>query len=65
MGDSKIYGDYSNRLPHSSRWVKVFSLLVLFVWASGIHAQTPGRVHSRLGIRHEIRRQLKRGRDDH
>jgi len=42
MGDAKIFRDYSNRLPYCSRCVRVFSLLVLFAWASAIHAQTPG-----------------------
>ena len=41
MRDAKIYRDNWNWLPRFSHRTSVFSLLVLFAWASAIHAQNP------------------------
>jgi hypothetical protein len=41
MGDAKIDREYLNWLPHFFRRTTLFSLLLLFTWASTLHAQAP------------------------
>ena len=68
MRNIKLQGHYLNWLLCFSRRTMLSPLLVLFTCVSALHAQhsrprrygvhrkIPRRVHSRLGIRHEIRR---------
>ncbi len=42
MQNIKLHGHCLNWLPRFSRCTMLSSLLVLFAWASAIHAQTPG-----------------------